>query len=115
MAPRSERNLPQNFGERIRGLRARVGLTQTQLADLLGVSFASVNRWENGQSRPSALAWRRISAAEDHGIGAFRESVEPSITAASESTIIDQPVRIDFLADSEVVRAVAEAERLAHG
>ena len=50
-------DVPSDFAERIRTLRRRMALTQTALAETLGVSFASVNRWENGQSRPSALAW----------------------------------------------------------
>jgi DNA-binding transcriptional regulator YiaG len=45
---------------RIRALRATLGLTQERLVVLLGVSFASVNRWEKGKSRPSALTWRKI-------------------------------------------------------
>jgi transcriptional regulator with XRE-family HTH domain len=34
-------------------IRSRLGLTQEQMAHLLGVSFASVNRWEAGHSSPS--------------------------------------------------------------
>lgn len=34
-------------GERLRRLRERLGLTQEALAHLLGVAFATVNRWEN--------------------------------------------------------------------
>lgn len=34
-------------------IRTRLRLTQEQMAHLLGVSFASVNRWEGGHSSPS--------------------------------------------------------------
>lgn len=34
-------------------LRRRLKLSQEELADRLGVSRASVNRWENGRSHPS--------------------------------------------------------------
>lgn len=44
------------FGEKVKMVRKRLGLTQAQLACALGVSFATVNRWENGQVNPSALA-----------------------------------------------------------
>jgi len=63
--------LTDETGRRIRRLRGKLGLTQVQFAELMGVSFASVNRWENGQSRPSALAWQRILAAEEHGLDAL--------------------------------------------
>ena len=41
---------------RLRRLRARHGLSQEQLARLLGVSFATVNRWETGRTQMSARA-----------------------------------------------------------
>jgi len=56
--------IPSDFPNRVTRLREKFGLTQTQLAELMGVSFASVNRWENGQSRPSALAWQQIVQTE---------------------------------------------------
>jgi transcriptional regulator with XRE-family HTH domain len=34
-------------GERLRQLRARLGLSQEAMAQLLGVSFTTVNRWES--------------------------------------------------------------------
>ena len=34
-------------------IRKKVQLSQEQMARLLGVSFASVNRWEGGQSAPT--------------------------------------------------------------
>lgn len=44
------------FGEKIKIVRKRLGMTQAKLASALGVSFATVNRWENGQVSPSSLA-----------------------------------------------------------
>src|SRR5262245_27913451 len=39
--------------EEIHRLRERLALTQEVFARILGVSFATVNRWENGKSEPS--------------------------------------------------------------
>ena len=39
--------------ERLATIRRRLGLSQEQMARLLGVSFASVNRWEGGHSSPT--------------------------------------------------------------
>jgi len=44
----------------IRELRTRLGLTQEKFAARLGVSFPTINRWENGRSIPSPLALQRI-------------------------------------------------------
>ncbi len=108
-----------NLGIRVKRLRGRFSVTQAQFAELVGVSFATVNRWENGQSRPSTLAWQRILAAEQHGLDAFAStpSAEHSYSAA-EALLVHGPEslpRIDFSTDSETVRTVAEAERLAYG
>jgi transcriptional regulator with XRE-family HTH domain len=37
---------------RITAIRNKLGLSQEQMARILGVSFASVNRWEGGHSSP---------------------------------------------------------------
>ncbi len=39
--------------EEIRALREQLELTQEVFAQILGVSFATANRWENGKSEPS--------------------------------------------------------------
>jgi DNA-binding transcriptional regulator YiaG len=44
----------------IRKLRATLGLTQEQFAAKVGVTWSTVNRWENGRGNPSPLAMRRI-------------------------------------------------------
>jgi type I restriction enzyme M protein len=40
----------------LRAIRSKLGLTQEQLAERLGVSFATVNRWEGGTSKPQRAA-----------------------------------------------------------
>ena len=44
----------------LKSLRKKLGLSQEELAQKLGVSFTSVNRWENQQTKPSKLAKRQI-------------------------------------------------------
>ena len=46
--------MPVMFGEKIRQARKNAGLTQRQLAQLLGVSNTSVSNWEKDLSRPDA-------------------------------------------------------------
>ena len=47
---------PSLIAELGRETRQRLGLTQTQFAQELGVSFQSVNRWENGRNMPLPMA-----------------------------------------------------------
>ncbi len=49
-----------DFGVRVKELREELHLTQEAMAETLGVSFATVNRWENGWTKPSQLAVRQI-------------------------------------------------------
>lgn len=44
----------------VRETRQRLGLTQTELAQELGVSYQSVNRWENGRNMPLPMALKLI-------------------------------------------------------
>ncbi|OYE02801.1 helix-turn-helix domain-containing protein [Nostoc sp. 'Peltigera membranacea cyanobiont' 232] len=47
-------------GKLIRELRLQTGLTQEQFAAVLGVTFPTVNRWENGRNQPSPIAMKQI-------------------------------------------------------
>jgi type I restriction enzyme M protein len=40
----------------LKAIRGRLGLSQEQMARVLAVSFASVNRWEGGHSGPTGPA-----------------------------------------------------------
>lgn len=50
----------QDKSKLVRQLRERLGLTQEKFAARLGVSFPTINRWENARSIPSPLALQRI-------------------------------------------------------
>ncbi len=49
-----------NLPNLIKKLRNKLGLTQEQFAAKIGVTFSTVNRWENGKGKPSPLAIRQI-------------------------------------------------------
>ena len=52
----------QNLPELVKEVRRQLGISQEDLARELGVSFATVNRWENGKSQPSKLARAQFDA-----------------------------------------------------
>lgn len=49
-----------NLPRLVRKLRDLLGLTQEKFAAKLGVTFPTINRWENGRAKPSPLALARI-------------------------------------------------------
>ena len=67
---RIEGTVPDDFSDRIKRLRADLGFTQVGLADRLGISFATVNRWEKGKARPSQLYWNQIVRLAKKGASA---------------------------------------------
>lgn len=44
----------------LKDIRKELLISQTELAELLDVSFASVNRWENDRFEPTIKAKRKI-------------------------------------------------------
>jgi len=104
--------IPEDYADRALRLRARLGFTQTQLAERLGVSFATVNRWENGKSRPSQLSWQRILELDKEAAGGVDDSAADKPAAAAEPA---GPPLLDFTAKPEVVRVLVEGERLSFG
>lgn len=50
----------QNVSAVLQAIRANLDLTQTELAERLGVSFATVNRWEGGGNKPQRAPMARI-------------------------------------------------------
>lgn len=63
----------------LRAIRAKLNLTQEQLAERLGVSFATVNRWEGGGSKPQRAAAEAILALAAEA-GVEGESADVSST-----------------------------------
>lgn len=95
--------VPPDFSHRLAGLRRQLGLTQAKLAKRLGVSFVSINRWENGHTAPSALSWKQVEE--------LIAAVAPPPSGPSPSVA----PTLDFAADPELVRTLVEGERLSYG
>lgn len=49
-----------NYQQLVKELRIKLILTQKEFAELLGVSFASINRWESGRHEPTTKVKRRV-------------------------------------------------------
>lgn len=50
--------------EAVKDLRQRLGLTQEEMANKLGVTVASITRWERGITKPTRLAERALCHLE---------------------------------------------------
>lgn len=53
-----------SVAHRVKNLRRKLAVTQEDFSRLLGLSYQTVNRWENDQSAPSGLANSLLSCLE---------------------------------------------------
>ncbi len=49
-----------DFSKLIKRIRDTLLVTQVELAEMLGVSFATINRWEKGHHQPTITQKRKI-------------------------------------------------------
>ena len=57
------------YAEAIKKIRSKMLLTQMGFAQFLGVSFASINRWETGRFEPTMKIKRKLAPLfKEHGI-----------------------------------------------
>lgn len=71
-----------SYAGTLRTIRGRLNLSQEQLAERLGVSFATVNRWEGGSNVPQKAAREVITAlAQEAGLDEIDADDAPEVPA----------------------------------
>ena len=55
--------MPDNFGNRLRALRKKSGLTQEQLAEAIGVNPITISWWENDKYLPKTQSIKALAKA----------------------------------------------------
>lgn len=50
-----------DYSQIIKRLRNKLGVSQEELARKIGVSYATLHRWENSKAKPSRLARERLN------------------------------------------------------
>lgn len=93
-----------NFGNRIKELRIKHGLSQTELADKTGVSEQAISFYENGKRHPKIETWQKIANALDTSIPYARGEINTELIAKIAKLLLCfiEP-SMDFLIDDEVV------------
>ncbi|MGO9531072.1 MAG: helix-turn-helix domain-containing protein [Syntrophobacteraceae bacterium] len=69
----------RSFSETVKRVRSQLGLSQEDFAHALGVSFATINRWENGKTSPSKLAMVQFRTFCDQKVAQGLLSMEEGI------------------------------------
>ena len=74
----------------IKKIRSHMNMNQTEFAEKLNVTFATVNRWENGRAVPNKLAQDKIyDLCKEHNVPVY-DIVLEKIEVASNSIELEQ-------------------------
>jgi len=86
-------------GARVRDRRRMLGLTQHQLAELIGLSYQQVNKYERGLNRVSSGRLYQIAQALDTDVGYFFEGMgmDDALGPTQQQRLLMKLVR-DFMA-----------------
>lgn len=101
--------------EWIADLRTRLGMTQSQFAERLGVTNVTVSRWETGQARPNKLARKTLAALAQTCRGSATSRAAAVRDPGGVCVSRPAPLAVDFQSDGEAVRLFVEGERLRCG
>ena len=78
------------YFQRLRDLREDMDMNQTEFAERLNVTFATVNRWENGRALPNKLAQDKIyDLCKEYDVPVY-DMVLEKIEAASGSIELEK-------------------------
>ena len=89
-----------HVGKRIRQRRWLTGMTQQRLAELVGIKFQQIQKYETGANRVSASRLWDIADALDVQVAFFFEGLKGDGPATVEE---EQSVPLDLLGDKEAM------------
>ncbi|MBR5510234.1 MAG: DUF3990 domain-containing protein [Lachnospiraceae bacterium] len=76
--------------ELIKEIRAYLNMSQTEFAELLNISFATVNRWENGRAVPNKLAQSTLyELCKEHNVPVYNMVID-KIKKVSDNVKLDE-------------------------
>ncbi len=87
------------IGERIKELRGKKKLTQSELAQLVGLTYIQIGRYETQKSNPSADIVQKLAEVLDTTTDFLMKGTEDEVVAAQ-------------LADKELLKQFKQVEKL---
>ncbi|MCW5750663.1 MAG: helix-turn-helix transcriptional regulator [Alphaproteobacteria bacterium] len=107
------KRVDEYVGERIRSRRAQLGLTQHQLAEVLGLSYQQVQKYETGANRVSCGRLYEIATFLEVPVSFFFEALEPNAPreplehGGRQRTMIDVVRNFAAITDDQVRASLA--------
>ena len=76
--------------ELLKRIRESVGISQAEMGKELGVSFATINRWENGRAVPNQLAQDKIyEFCTKHDVPLYQFIID-KVEAAADKVVLEE-------------------------
>jgi len=96
------------MGQTIRGIRNRLGISQADFGESLGVDGSTVSKWEKGQTQPEYGTLAKIATMGLVDVLVFHETTDaaglPQLTPGEAAELRDILARMEaLLADAKVV------------
>lgn len=96
----------------IKSIREYLGLSQTEFADKIGVTFATVNRWENGRAIPTKLAQTTLyEYCNEHGVPVYQMILEKIKADAGAVSLDGDRILLYHGSKSGIVGEIAPKSR----
>lgn len=83
---RAANAIDRKLGQRVRSRRLEIGMSQERLAELLGVTFQQVQKYEKGVNRIAASRLHDIAAALELPVARFFEGLAGRASGVAESS-----------------------------
>ena len=109
MRKRSRDPRDAEIAKRVRALRLQRGLSQTELGQVIGVTFQQVQKYERGTNRISAGRLHRIAETFEVPVAFFYTDIAGRNGDAGPSTVA---VEFDFLQTEGAIRLARAYSRI---
>ena len=93
--------LIMNIGDNLRKLRIQKGLSQKEVADLMGVATTQYGRIENGKTTPTIASLFKVSKALKVNIRTFIGPLEIVDQDIKDKTILEKAKMLEELNDED--------------
>ena len=96
----------------VKHIRDYLGLSQADLAEKLGVNFATVNRWENGRAVPTKLAQAKLyDYCKEQGVPVYQFVLDKIAKEAADVKLEDGRILLYHGSKSGIVGDIAPKSR----
>ena len=96
----------------VKHIRDYLGLSQTDLAEKIGVNFATVNRWENGRALPTKLAQAKLyDYCKEQGVPVYQFVLDKIENAANSVDLEDGRILLYHGSKSGIIGDIAPKSR----